>query len=132
MKYLFINVETPTVCEKLKEALRQQQKQNRRNAENSYSTAKRAEAQQRITQTMSSMAGNKSAFETFERMERKIEEVEAQAEATKELEDTTTGSSLEKQFAQLESSPQAADAMLEELKKKMLTEDAGRTNSQQE
>jgi len=76
------------------------------------------------------MAGNKSAFETFERMERKIEEVEAQAEATKELEDTATGASLEKQFAQLESSPQAADVLLEELKKKMLTEDAGRNNSQ--
>ncbi|HNY99428.1 MAG TPA: PspA/IM30 family protein, partial [Rectinema sp.] len=120
--------------EKLKEALRQLQskiEEANRKKNILIARAKRAEAQQRITQTMSSMAGNKSAFETFERMERKIEEVEAQAEATKELEDTTTGASLEKQFAQLESSPQAADVMLEELKKKMLTEDAGRANSQQ-
>jgi len=119
--------------EKLKEALRQLQskiEEANRKKNILIARAKRAEAQQRITQTMSTMAGNKSAFETFERMERKIEEVEAQAEATKELEDNATGASLEKQFAQLESSPQAADVLLEELKKKMLTEDAGRNNSQ--
>jgi hypothetical protein len=34
---------------------------------------------------------------------------------------------LEKQFAQLESSGAGADAMLEDLKRKMLTEDAGST-----
>ncbi|HRT38982.1 MAG TPA: PspA/IM30 family protein, partial [Rectinema sp.] len=74
--------------EKLKEALRQLQskiEEANRKKNILIARAKRAEAQQRITQTMSSMAGNKSAFETFERMERKIEEVEAQAEATKEL-----------------------------------------------
>jgi len=66
--------------EKLKEALRQLQskiEEANRKKNILIARAKRAEAQQRITQTMSSMAGNKSAFETFERMERKIEEVEA-------------------------------------------------------
>jgi len=118
--------------EKLKEALRQLQgkiEEANRKKNILVARAKRAEAQQRINQTMSSLSGNKSAFDTFERMERKVDEIEASAEATKELDDATTGASLEKQFAQLESSPQAADAMLEELKKKMLTDDAGKTGA---
>ncbi len=115
--------------EKLKEALRQLQtkiEEANRKKNILIARAKRAEAQERINQTMSSLAGNKSAFETFERMERKVDEIEARAEAMKELEDASSGASLEKQFAQLESSPQAADVLLEELKKKMLTEDAGK------
>lgn len=115
--------------EKLKEALRQLQskiEEANRKKNILIARAKRAEAQERINQTMSSLAGNKSAFDTFERMERKVDEIEARAEAMKELEETSSGASLEKQFAQLESSPQAADALLEELKKKMLTEDAGK------
>ncbi len=88
--------------------------------------AKRAEAQDRINKTMSSLSGNKSAFDTFERMSRKVDEIEARAEAHKELEDATSGASLEKQFAQLESSGAGADALLEDLKRKMLTDDAGR------
>lgn len=119
--------------EKLKEALRQLQskiEEANRKKNILIARAKRAEAQQRINQTMSSLSGNKSAFDTFERMERKVDEIEASAEAMKELDEASSGASLEKQFAQLECSPQAADAMLEELKKKMLTEDAGRTSSQ--
>jgi len=88
--------------------------------------AKRAEAQDKINKTMSSISGNKSAFDTFERMSKKVDELEARTEAAKELEDATSGASLEKQFAQLESSGGAgADAMLEDLKRKMLTQDAG-------
>jgi phage shock protein A len=120
--------------EKLKEALRQLQtkiEEANRKKNILVARAKRAEAQQRINQTMSTLSGNKSAFETFERMERKVDEIEASAEATKELDEASSGASLDKQFAQLESSPQAADAMLEELKKKMLTEDAGRAGAQQ-
>jgi phage shock protein A len=118
--------------EKLKDALRQLQakiEEANRKKNILVARAKRAEAQQRINQTMSTLSGNKSAFETFERMERKVDEIEASAEAMKELDEASSGATLEKQFAQLESSPQAADAMLEELKKKMLTEDAGRTGS---
>ena len=118
--------------EKLKEALRQLQskiEEANRKKNILVARAKRAEAQQRINQTMSSLSGNKSAFDTFERMERKVDEIEAGAEAMKELDDATSGATLEKQFAQLESSPQAADVMLEELKKKMLTDDAGKTGA---
>ncbi len=74
---------------------------------------------------MSSLQGSKSAFDTFDRMAKKIDELEARAEAQKELEDVSTGASLDKQFAALESSPAAADALLEDLKRKMLTADAG-------
>jgi len=120
--------------EKLKEALRQLQtkiEEANRKKNILIARAKRAEAQQRINETMSTLSGNKSAFETFERMERKVDEIEASAEAMKELDEASSGATLEKQFAQLESSPQAADALLEELKKKMLTEDAGRAGNQQ-
>ena len=120
--------------EKLKEALRQLQskiEEANRKKNILIARAKRAEAQQRINETMSSLSGNKSAFETFERMEQKVDQIEASAEAMKELDDASTNSSLEKQFAQLESSPQAADVMLEELKKKMLTDDAGKSAPQQ-
>jgi phage shock protein A len=74
--------------------------------------AKRAEAQDKINNTMSSLQGSKSAFDTFDRMAKKIDELEARAEAQKELEDVSSGASLDKQFAALESSPAAADALL--------------------
>jgi len=92
--------------------------------------AKRAEAQEKINKTMSSLSGNTSAFDTFERMSKKVDEIEARAEATKELEDMSADASLEKQFAQLESSGVGADAMLEDLKRKMLTQDAGSTGGE--
>ena len=87
--------------------------------------AKRAEAQEKINQTMSSISGNRSSFDTFDRMSKKVDEMEARAEATKELEDATSGATLEKQFAELESSGAGADAMLEDLKRKMIAQDAG-------
>jgi phage shock protein A len=87
--------------------------------------AKRAEAQDKINKTMSSLSGNNSAFDTFERMSKKVDELEARTEAVKELDDATSGATLEKQFAQLESSGAGADMMLDELKRKMLTQDAG-------
>jgi len=93
--------------------------------------AKRAEAQDKINKTMSSLQGNKSAFDTFDRMAKKIDELEARTEAQKELEDVSSGASLEKQFAALESSPTAADTLLEDLKRKMLTSDAGAGGSSQ-
>ncbi|MEN6363517.1 MAG: PspA/IM30 family protein [Rectinema sp.] len=118
--------------EKLKESLRALQtkiEEASRKKNILIARAKRAEAQDKINQTMSSLSGNKSAFDTFERMSRKVDEIEARAEAHKELEDATSGASLEKQFAQLESSGAGADTMLEDLKRKMLTEDAGEQHS---
>jgi phage shock protein A len=114
--------------EKLKESLRQLQSridEASRKKNILIARAKRAEAQDKINKTMSSISGNKSAFDTFERMAKKVDELEARAEAHKELEDATSGASLEKQFAQLESSSASADALLEDLKRRMLTEDAG-------
>jgi phage shock protein A len=114
--------------EKLKDSLRQLQskiEEASRKKNILVARAKRAEAQEKITKTMSSISGNNSAFDTFERMSQKIDQIEARAEAQKELDDASSGATLEKQFAQLESSPQAADSLLEELKQKMLTQDAG-------
>ena len=91
--------------------------------------AKRAEAQDKINKTMSSISGNKSAFDTFDRMAKKVDEIEARAEATKELDDATSGATLERQFAQLESSGAGADAMLEDLKRKMLADQTGGTET---
>jgi phage shock protein A len=114
--------------EKLKESLRQLQSkidEASRKKNILVARAKRAEAQEKIQQTLSSMSGNSSAFDTFDRMSKKVDEMEAHAEASKELEDLSKDNSLEKQFAQLESSGATADLMLEQLKTKMLTEDAG-------
>jgi phage shock protein A len=114
--------------DKLKESLRQLQNkidEASRKKNILIARAKRAEAQEKINKTMSSISGNKSAFDTFERMAKKVDEIEARAEAHKELEDLSTGASLEKQFAALESSGASTDLMLEDLKRKMLTQDSG-------
>jgi phage shock protein A len=68
---------------------------------------------------MSSVSGNKSSFEAFDRMAQKVDQLEAQADAAKELEDFSSGSNLEKRFAELEKSSSSADLMLEDLKAKM-------------
>jgi phage shock protein A len=118
--------------EKLKESLRALQskiEEASRKKNILVARAKRAEAQEKINKTMSSIAGNKSAFDTFDRMAKKIDELEARTEAQKELEDASSGATLEKQFAALESSPGAADTLLEDLKRKMLTSDAGTPGS---
>ncbi|MEN6400129.1 MAG: PspA/IM30 family protein [Rectinema sp.] len=115
--------------EKLKESLRQLQAkidEASRKKNILIARAKRAQAQEKINQTMSSIAGNTSAFDTFDRMAQKVDELEARTEAQKELDDATSGASLEQQFAALESSPAAADAMLEQLKQKMIEQDAGK------
>jgi phage shock protein A len=81
--------------------------------------AKRAEAQKKIQSTISSVSGNRTAFDAFDRMARKVDQMEAEAEASKELEDLSPGADLEKRFAELEKSGSSADTMLLELKEKM-------------
>ncbi|MFP3091484.1 PspA/IM30 family protein [Treponema sp. TIM-1] len=81
--------------------------------------AKRAEAQQKIQNTISSVSGNRTAFDAFDRMAQKVDQMEAQAEASKELEDFSANSDLEKRFAELEKSDSSADILLLELKEKM-------------
>jgi phage shock protein A len=79
--------------------------------------AKRAEAQQRIQETMSGMS-DKSAFDSFERMAEKIEANERKAIASAELQEEFSGDQLAKQFEQLEYKG-TMDQQLLELKSKM-------------
>ncbi len=79
--------------------------------------ARRAEAQQRIQDTLSGM-GDKSAFESFERMQDKIESNERKALAAAELQQEFTGDKLMKEFEQLEYHG-SSDQQLLELKAKM-------------
>ena len=108
--------------QKLKESLRELQnkiEEAQRKKNLLIARAKRAEAQQKIQNTISSVSGNRSAFDAFDRMAQKVDHMEAQAEATKELEDFTSNNNLEKRFAELEKSDASADLLLEDLKKKM-------------
>jgi phage shock protein A len=79
--------------------------------------SKRAEAQQRIQETMSGLA-DKSAFESFERMAEKIEATERKALAAAELNEEFSGDHLARQFEALEYKG-SSDQQLLELKTKM-------------
>lgn len=78
---------------------------------------KRAEAQKAIQQTMSGLSST-SAFETFDRMAAKIDQMEAEAEATAELAEQTSGDQLANKFRELEATAGANQDLLE-LKRKM-------------
>ena len=107
--------------EQLKDSLRQlQQKIEEASRKKNLliARAKRAEAQQRIQATITA-TGNTSAFDAFDRMAAKVEQVEAEAEATDDLAQIDAGDAqLEKQFRELESGG-GADRMLEDLKARM-------------
>ena len=81
---------------------------------------KRAEAQKRIAETMSSMS-EKSAFEAFSRMEAKIEDNERRVIANAEIDEEFSGDRLAKDFKALEKGAGAAsaEAQLLALKQKM-------------
>jgi phage shock protein A len=81
---------------------------------------RRAQAQQRIQQTMSSLS-EKSAFEAFSRMEERIETNERQLKAASEIEDEFTGDTLKRDFKALErgASNLTVDNQLLALKQKM-------------
>ncbi len=91
--------------------------------------AKRAEAQQRIQETMSGMS-DKSAFESFDRMAEKIEALERKATAAAELQQEFSGDDLMQQFKQLEYKG-SADQQLIELKTKMGMLSAGSQSAKQ-
>ncbi|MBX3249125.1 MAG: PspA/IM30 family protein [Myxococcales bacterium] len=78
---------------------------------------RRAEAMKSIQQTMSGLSDT-SAFDTFDRMAQKIDQMEAEAEAAGELSEEFSGDVLRHRFAQLEATA-GADADLLELKRKM-------------
>ena len=78
---------------------------------------KRAEAQQKIQETMSGLR-NASAFETFDRMAQKVDQMEAEAEATAELNEEATGDVLAHKLAKLEATHGGEEDLLA-LKRKM-------------
>jgi len=119
--------------EKLKDTLRQLQNkidEASRKKNILIARAKRAEAQEKIQKTLASVSGNTSAFETFDRMAKKVDELEARADAQVELADLSQTASLDKEFAKLESSGAGADLLLEELKRKMIGAGGSETSGQ--
>ncbi len=81
---------------------------------------RRAQAQARIAETMSSLS-EKSAFEAFARMEEKIETNERQLKASAEIDEEFSGDTLQNKFKQLEKTSGAVgvDQQLMALKQKM-------------
>src|SRR3954468_1138102 len=81
---------------------------------------RRAQAQKRIAETMSSMS-EKSAFDAFARMEERIETNERQLKASIEIEEEFTGDRLQQDFKALEKGAAGAsvDMQLLALKQKM-------------
>jgi phage shock protein A len=81
---------------------------------------RRAEAQKRIANTMSSLS-EKSAFEAFARMEERIEQNERQIKASAEIDEEFSGDRLAGEFRQLEKGTGSmnADMQLLALKQKM-------------
>ncbi|MEM1029923.1 MAG: PspA/IM30 family protein [Myxococcota bacterium] len=78
---------------------------------------RRAEAQKKIQETMAGLQES-SAFETFDRMSAKVDQIEAEAEAASELAEEYTGDVLAHKFQTLEAT-QGADDELAALKQKM-------------
>jgi phage shock protein A len=78
---------------------------------------KRAEAHSKIQETLHGLK-NASAFEAFDSMAQKVEQMEAQAEATNELAEEYSGDTLAQRFGELESK-HGADEDLLALKRKM-------------
>lgn len=99
--------------EKLRASLRQLNdkiEEARRKKDLLVARQRRAEAQGQINQTLSGM-GDTTAFDTFDRMAEKVDQMEAEAEAHEELAEDMTGMDLEHQFRDLESTAGADDAL---------------------
>jgi phage shock protein A len=122
-----------TETEQLKLALRQLNEkieEAKRKKNILVARAKRAEAQQRIQETMSGMS-DKSAFESFERMAEKIEATERKAIAAAELQEEFSGDRLVQQFEALEYKG-SSDQQLLALKQRMgLLPGGGTANNRQ-
>jgi phage shock protein A len=79
---------------------------------------KRAEAQKTIQSTMSGLS-DAGAFDTFERMSQKVDQIEAEAEAHTEMGQELTGDTLQQKFKALEAGNAGSDDALAALKAKM-------------
>lgn len=114
--------------DKLKDALRllnQKIEEAKRKKNILIARKKRAQAQQQIADTIQGI-GNTNAFDTFERLEDRINQIEAEAEAGAELAGEMSGDTLEAKFLQLESGGVGTeDEALLELKAKMGLLEAG-------
>jgi phage shock protein A len=89
---------------------------------------RRAQAQKRIAETMSSMSEN-SAFDAFSRMEERIEQNERQIKASVEIEEEFSGDALQQSFKALEKGAVSVtvDSQLLALKQQMGMLPAGNT-----
>ena len=89
---------------------------------------RRAQAQKRIAETMSSMSEN-SAFDAFSRMEERIEQNERQIKASVEIEEEFSGDALQQSFKALEKGAVSGtvDSQLLALKQQMGMLPAGST-----
>lgn len=84
--------------------------------------ARSAEARRRMQQTMRSQSDT-SAFDAFDKLSARLDEIEAENEAFEELEDSSQSDSLEREFAKLEGTNTDSDRLLEALRKKLALED---------
>jgi phage shock protein A len=111
--------------EKLKSALRglqQKIEEAQRKKNLLVARSKRVEAQKKLQSTLSGMSDT-SAFEAFDKMSQKMDQLEAENEAMEELDDFSGKQDIDEKFAELESGSGDADQMLEDLKKRMALED---------
>jgi phage shock protein A len=91
---------------------------------------KRAEAQKNIHETMSGISDT-GAFDTFDRMTEKIDQLEAEAEAAEDIAQLETGESLEDEFEQLGAADVEDDLLA--MKKEMgLLPEASETGTEEE
>ena len=79
---------------------------------------KRAEAQKAIQDTMQGLSDT-GAFDTFERMANRVDQIEAESDASVELGGELSGDTLQQKFKALESGSAGTDSALAELKAKM-------------
>jgi len=110
--------------EKLKFSLRELQdriEEAQRKKNLLVTRAKRAEAQKKIQEIISGL-GDTSAFDAFDEMARRVEQLETETDAMAELQQASTDKSLEEQIAALERPD--GDTMLEDLREKISRGDA--------
>lgn len=84
--------------------------------------ARSAEARRRMQQTLRSQSDT-SAFDAFDKLSARLDEIEAENEAFEELEGTPQSDSLEREFAKLEGASSDSEKLLEALRKKLALED---------
>ena len=109
-----------TAVEQLKNALRalnNKIEEAKRKKNVLIARKKRAEAQKAIHETMAGLK-NQSSFETFDRMAQKIDQMEAEADASAEIAEEYSGDQLAHKFDKLENTA-GADDDLAALKQKM-------------